>query len=582
MTVKAQKEEVSYSAKSLSLVGDNVVKFPDFKDSKGREYYFDEVTANRWVNFFERYITHTEGHLKGRKLLLMSFWKGAIRRLFGWKQKANGLRRYRTVFWFVPRKNAKTLMTAGLALGLISIDNEPGAKVYVSASTEKQAQKMFSDCVVMCTQKWKDENGKEIPNLLAAKFVVFNDHILHVASGSELHIISGTPDGKTGFNVHAAIIDEYHEQPNSDLKSVLQTGNAARLQPLTIMITTAGKWNEESPCYKEYLKAKDVIDDPRKYPTYFALVFEARMSCDPGSLAAWEEANPGLYQSVQLANLEDEWENAQQSPAEFDKFLQFHLNLWVSKSSQYIVMDMWEELVREFMPKDLIGETCFGGLDLGGGTGTKSYIPDLTAFSLLFPEWTEEEREDEDPDGNKVIETIDRVKYKHLVWFWTPEGVENNARKHFERFINLGEVECTKGNVHDYALIRQRLNWIKKTFDFDIKEVGVDPWHANEMITNLQGKDHWNIVRVIQGPRTMSPAVERFPELIQTAEIEHNGNACMDWCLRNARTISDKLGNRLVSKVQSLGKIDGVQSCLNAVRVAMDAPPPVKIKLHLV
>ena len=59
-------------------------------------------------------------------------------------------------------------------------------------------------------------------------------------------------------------------------------------------------------------------------------------------------------------------------------------------------MDKWDECAFPVDPDELIGRECYGGLDLSSTT-------DMTAFVLVFPPWTEDE------------------KYIVLPYFWIPE-----------------------------------------------------------------------------------------------------------------------------------------------------------------
>jgi phage terminase large subunit-like protein len=53
--------------------------------------------------------------------------------LFGW-QRADGLRRFRTAYCAVPRKNGKSTLSAGIALYLLVADGEQGAEIYSAAT----------------------------------------------------------------------------------------------------------------------------------------------------------------------------------------------------------------------------------------------------------------------------------------------------------------------------------------------------------------------------------------------------------------------------------------------------------------
>jgi hypothetical protein len=64
--------------------------------------------------------------------------------LFGW-QRADGLRRFRTAYCAVPRKNGKSTLSAGIALYLLVADGEQGTEVYSAATTRDQARIVFDE-----------------------------------------------------------------------------------------------------------------------------------------------------------------------------------------------------------------------------------------------------------------------------------------------------------------------------------------------------------------------------------------------------------------------------------------------------
>ena len=91
----------------------------------------------------------TEGEWAGRPFVLEPWQENDIvRPLFGWK-RADGTRRYRRAYVWVPRKNGKTELAAGLALLMLLGDGEPGGQVFSIASEKAQASIVFNKATVM-------------------------------------------------------------------------------------------------------------------------------------------------------------------------------------------------------------------------------------------------------------------------------------------------------------------------------------------------------------------------------------------------------------------------------------------------
>ena len=64
--------------------------------------------------------------------------------LFGWK-RSDGLRRFRTAYCAVPRKNGKSTLSAGIGLYLLVADGEHGAEIYSAATSRDQARIVFDE-----------------------------------------------------------------------------------------------------------------------------------------------------------------------------------------------------------------------------------------------------------------------------------------------------------------------------------------------------------------------------------------------------------------------------------------------------
>ena len=112
-------------------------------------YWFDEEAAEFAVSFFPSCLQHIEGVHAGKPFDLLPWQVTVVSDLFGWKRTADNLRRYRTAYIEVPRKNGKSTFAAGLALFLLLLDDEAGAQVYSAASTRDQAGLVYRIAVAM-------------------------------------------------------------------------------------------------------------------------------------------------------------------------------------------------------------------------------------------------------------------------------------------------------------------------------------------------------------------------------------------------------------------------------------------------
>lgn len=517
------------------------------RESSADEFYFDAEEAERWVDWFELFLTHVTGHLQGQSIVLEEWQKEElIRPLFGWRRKDDKTRKYRTAFVFLPRKNTKSTIIAGIGLGMTIIDGEAGARNFASAATEDQAHELFDIAKGMIRQNPE----------LDAICEVLEDVIQHRETGNTFRCISGSSKGKTGFHVHFAAIDEYHEQPNLKIRQVLKTGTVGRRQPLMVMLTTAGD-DKNSVCYREYQYAKKVRDGVIKNDSYFALIYEADEEDDPHDERTWKAANPGYGTSINPRTFREIHDEAQKSAGEWNTFLQFHLNRWVHSRARYLPLEKWEACQRDFSVEDLKGLVCYGGLDLAS-------IRDLCSLTLVFPEW-----------ARAVGEDILRPSYRVLNWNWIPE--EGAAQRENEGYpyldwIRNGWIKATPGDVTDYEIIRQDINEIGTWFK--LSEIGYDPFKATEIVQKLQDEDGFKMTVTRTGTRTMSPAVDRWEHLVLRQELTHNGNGVLTFAVSNAVAKIDSKKNKMIDKEREEEKIDPLVAGIIAMARAMVAPAP--------
>ena len=194
------------------------------------KYYFDKEAADRAVSFIEKFITHTKGELAGKPLLLEGWQKDITEKIFGWKHKDTGFRKYKTAFIMLPRKNGKTTWAASLSLLMLFADSERGGEIYAAAGDRSQSGISHEIAKGMVLNH----------PALRSRAKVLRNSIVNESKTNFFQAISSDSKTKHGFNANCIIFDELHTQPNRDLWDTLLTSTGSRREPLVIDITTAG------------------------------------------------------------------------------------------------------------------------------------------------------------------------------------------------------------------------------------------------------------------------------------------------------------------------------------------------------
>ena len=489
-------------------------------------YSIDSERADRAEAFFSQMLRHSKGRWAGQPFVLEPWQRDLVRRAFGTIDRRTGRRRYRRVFVFIPRKNGKSTMGAGVANYLLMADNEPGAEVYSAALDRTQASIIFSEAKSMCLQE----------PLLRERCTIYRRAIVVPDTMSSYRVLSADAENKHGLNAHGVIFDELHTQDDRALYDVLVTSTGAREQPMTWMFTTAG-FDRDSICYEVYDYAKRVLAGEVNDPEFLPVIFEAAPEDDWKDPRTWRKANPNLGVTLDLNYMEAECRRAQATPLYENTFRRLHLNQWTQQETRWVSVERWDQNAGAL--RALAGRRGWTGMDL-------SRKIDLTAAVTVFP----------DNDGT----------YDVLAKFWMPaENVaerESRDRVPYSAWIRDGFIEATEGSVIDYRAVRRYVLELGRFHE--IIEVAYDPWSATQLAVELQDEGV-AVVEHRQGVKSMSEPMKTLEALIMDGRLRHGGNPVLRWMFSNVAVEADDAENIKPSKRRSRGRIDGIVALIMAI-----------------
>ncbi|MEB4781415.1 terminase large subunit [Paenibacillus jamilae] len=497
------------------------------------EYYFDDLASQHAIDFFG-YLRHSKGKWARQSFELQPWQKFIVGSIFGWLHKTTQLRRFRTAYEEIPRKNGKSTKVSGIGLYLTLADEEYGAEVYAAATKRDQAKITFDEASRMV---------KASPDLLQ-HFRVYKNNLHVIETGSKFEPLGADSDSQDGLNVHGGLIDEYHAHKTSAMYDVIESGTSAREQPLIYVITTAGI-NQNGPCYQLRDYAIKVLKGIQPDETFFAYIATIDDDDDPFDPEVWMKANPNLGISKSLDYMVKQANKAKQMATAYVNFLIKDLNRWTNAAVKWIPLSKWDASAGSIDLEELKGRKCYGGLDLS----TKL---DITAFALIFPPDT--------PDGEYII----------LVYFWIPEEAvqekEDKDKALYTHWVKQGLVYTTPGNVIDYQFIRKTINDLGKLYK--IEQIAYDPWKATQTALELTD-DGFTMVELSQTLKNLSEATQEFEKLVVSKRLIHGGNEVMRWMVDNTVVRMDENENVAPAKKKSTGRIDGVAAAINALARAI-------------
>lgn len=458
--------------------------------------------------------------------------------LFGWVKKATGKRRFLLARLYLPRKNAKSTLAAGIGWWMFRKDDEPGAEVYSGATNEKQAHEVFKPAWQM---------AKLIPDLAEQLGVTLTGKtdpgpMLAMADGSKFETVIGKPGD--GASPHCAITDEYHEHQTSEQLDTMITGMGAREQPLSLVISTAGT-NIAGPCRADWQTCEKILEGTIQDDTTFALIYTIDDPDKWDTEEALRMANPNFDVSVSREFLLAQLAKARRDPREQAIFKTKHLNLWVTAKAAYFNLMTWQRCENKALRmEDFEGQPCF----LAGDLASKH---DLVPLIALFPK----------PDG----------RYAVFGKYFLPRAtVDLPENQHYRAWEASGHLIVTEGNVTDITIWSDLvLEWCKR---FAVVEMPIDParaWGVSSILT--QGG-----VPVVEYRNTvlmMSEPMKQLDALIRAGKIEHDGDPVLSWTLSNVTAQLDKKDNVFPNKERYENKIDPIVSLIMALGRAMVATP---------
>lgn len=501
--------------------------------------WFDPDAAARAVGFFHECLVHVKGAKASESFELEPWQRDIVAALFGWK-RADETRRFRQSYIFIPRKNGKSTLAAGISLYTLFCDREAGAECYCAASDKDQAGLVYSMAAGMV---------RKCPVL--AKRAKVRDSVKRIIYGdSFLRAIPANEGGAHGFNVHFLCGDELHAWEGArgrEFRDVLHTGTGARAQPLEVYITTAG-FDRLSVCYETDRYARQVRDgqicDQQFLPAYYA-ADEGDDWTDP---AIWSKANPNLGVSISVEYLSAECEKAKQNPQYENTFRRLHLNQWTSQEVRWLPMDKWRScnmVAEEFglkLTSQLVGPV-YGGLDL-------SQTCDLTAWVLI----------------QKVNETL-RCRGHYFMPGGRVDEYERRDGVPYRQWIKQGLVTAPAGNSINYEYVHQRI--LADAAKYNIEFIGYDPYNATQT-TLLLESEGLQMVTVRQGAASLSAPMKDLERLVAEGLLDHGNDPVLEWMAENVEVVIDTNANiRPVKSERTRSKkIDGIVALINALFVA--------------
>jgi len=444
-----------------------------------------ESHGPRVVRFCRTFLT-LNGSFRGQPFIPLAWMEEAFFDIF--RLKEDGKRKHRTYLLGVPRKNAKSTLGAALAVFMLLIDRSDSAPVVISAAGDRKQARLVFEMAKDMIQASPE---------LAEVCTIYRDEI-RTDRGGLYKAVSADAGLAHGLNPSVVIVDEYHVHKTDALYVALTSGSAMRNEPLTLVITTAGFDETDSPLGRLYSYGKRVlsgeVEDPSFGMTWYGPPDGEFDHTDP---AVWKEANP----SWEIMNHEDMEASCRQLPE--SEFIRYRLNGWTSTENAFFPAGAWEAL--EDSGKSLEpGDAIVLGFD-------GAWKNDSTALVAI------------------------RISDLHIVplGIWEAPPGDNHWR------APTSEIE---------GAIRQA------TEDYSVREVTMDPFRWEQSLQSLSDEGLPIVEFPTNAKARIIPATGAFYNLVMDGKLSHNGDPSLARHLRNAVAKSDARGTWITREFKSSSK----------------------------
>jgi phage terminase large subunit-like protein len=494
-------------------------------------YVWSEPHAAAICAFAEQ-MPHIEGRWTSPTLTLQPWQVFLLTTLFGWRHREDPTRRrFTDAYIEVARKNGKSILAAIVMLFCFLEEGENGPQVKIAATTRSQTDAVFLVAKKMVAR---------LPALRARYgLTVYANAITCDENGGSLQPINAKSSSQDGLNPHAYTIDELHAHKDRGLFDVLYSARGARVNPLSLSITTAG-YNMLGVAYEQRTILQHVVQDVFALETFFGLIFTLDEGDDWRDEAVWVKANPGLGITPRLDEMRAYAAKAQHSDESAGEFKTKRLNIWLSSASAWLPMPAWQACADPTIRLEHFrGEPCWIGYD-----GAER--DDLVA----------------------VVAVCERsgVLYACPKYFLPAEVVDERSRAvpAYRGWVTSRVLQTTEGNMTDLTVVEAYIRQLVGAHD--VRQIAIEQFGGQYLASVLRES---GIPVVLEGKSAKlytSPARE-LEARVRAGRFRHDGNSCLTWNASNAVVTRGVDGSIVPKKAtaNSADKIDGIDALLLAM-----------------
>ncbi len=496
--------------------------------SMQEKYELRTLEVKQFILFYEFLKFPSEKGMSSFKLTPVQVFQFA--NIKGFYYKGTNRRVITEALFFVPRKFSKTTSVSSLAVEDL-LYGDSNAQTFVASNSYDQAHICFS--VIQNVLKNLDPKMR--------RFKVNREQVYNLTKGktSFVRCLASNPSKLDGLNASVVIVDEYAQADSSELKNVLVSSMGMRVNPLTIIITTASA-KSNTPFFETLESYKAVLRGELTMDNVFAHIFEPDVDDEEGDKHTWYKVQPHLGITCREEFYEQMWAKAQSSSDDMREFRNKLLNVFTKdKKEEWVTAKMIKERSLNVSRKSFKGVRCVVSVDLSVWDDFSS-----VTYLLFLPHRTNKEGKEQ--------------PFHSITDYYLPiDRLETHPNKAlYKEWKENGYIKFCEGASIDYKRIANDII----SAPFSVLGIGYDPYKSLEFVKMLEctpnvGKDYLYPVPQTYGAFT-SP-VECFELALLNHKISFEDNPITAYCFENAVLDEDRLENKKPIKCKKEDKIDG-------------------------
>lgn len=548
--IKSYKQTVSYKyatdvIKKKILASRYIIRQAEryLEDLENDDYYFD-LEEHRKINIWFEQILYVPELKAPSKLLPPHAF--ILHQLYCIKRKDTGLRKHTKIYAQFARKQAKTYLAAGIGLYELIYGSDPFPEIMTGANSRDQAvlcTKMMGRLVMtspLLKEMVKDGSLRVFTRMTVVETIVYK------TAEREGLIKAMSRDEGDGGNPSVTVIDELHEATNLSLLETMESGQALRVEPMQIIITSCGH-NKDAPCYTVLRKtALHILDGSLTDDSFLPILYELDEETEWDKMDMMIKSNPMIpYFPTLKGYLKKRINQAKNEGGETEVNIKIkNCGIWVDAATTWIPSEIVKQNNHGITDAELIGKPCYPGFDLAKSE-------DLNALALFFP---------------NVRPNIHVVR----MIFWIPEFKVNNHNDHvdYARWVKEGLMVQQDGNVADHIMIAEDI--IEAIKPYDVKKIGYDSKYAIHAVLPMLAKAGYELDSGIGQGFHLSPATVQVNEWMRKYQMDLGHHKVLYWNLANVVMKVGDQGDYFPSKGKSGNKIDGASAMLTAITAYLD------------